>query len=247
MRGSKFLQEFLTLKGDKEFKIQKKLREKEKEPSNISAQKTATGNVDASGSANIWKFSYKMPEFISNYTAINKNIKAASLVFAEQVKEVSETVSQLSKYYEVLSTMYQDLDIKNMYQIHRFMSDILSVWGDTYKEQGQIMEDKFSNFFLYHSHEDIPLRDLVKKRFIIKENFVKSEIKLKEKKEKLIKTKEYDKWELDSEGLNKISQLKADVKLAKKYILPVDTKVVEDRRYLLNYFSNQVKNQVVDM
>ena len=163
------------------FKVQKKLREKEKEPLSIYEHKTATGSADVSGSADVWKFSYKMPEFITNYTAINKNIKEASLVFAEQVKEVSETVSQLSKYYEVLSKMYQDLDIKNMYQIHRFMSDIMSVWGETYMEQGNIMEEKFSKFFLYHCHEDVPVRDLIKKRFYIKENFVRSEIKLTEK------------------------------------------------------------------
>lgn len=242
-----FLQEFLTMKDDKDFKIQRKLREKEKEPLNIYEQKTSAGSVDASGSNNSWKFLYKMPEFITNYTAINKNIKEVSLVFADQVKEVSETVSQLSKYYEVLSTMYQDLDIKNMYQVHRYMSDILSVWGETYLEQGKIMEEKFSQFFLYHSQEDVPLRYLIKKRFIIKDNFVKSELKLTERKEKLVKNEDYDKWKLDSVGLDKISQLKANVELAKKYILPVVTKEVEDMKYLLNYFSNQVKHQVVDM
>jgi len=62
-----------------------------------------------------------------------------------------------------------------------------------------------------------------------------------------VKSQEYDKWQLDNEGLSKISQLKANVDLAKKYILPAETKIIEDKRYLLNYFSNQVKDQIVEM
>lgn len=61
-----------------------------------------------------------------NYTGINKNIQEVSKVFAQQVDDISQTVFQLSKYYEVLGAVYQELDIKNMFQIHKFMSDVLT-------------------------------------------------------------------------------------------------------------------------
>lgn len=242
-----FLHEFFTIKDEKEFKVQKNLRQKEKEPVSISQQATATGEIDASGHKDVWKFSYKMPEFINNYTAINKNIKDASLAFAEKVKEVSEIVHDLSKYYEVLGTIYNDLEIKNMYQIHKFMSDVMTVWGDTYAEQGQLMEDKFSKFFIYHTHEDIPLRELIKKRFTLKENYVRADMRLNEKKDKLIRTQDYEKWLLDSEGMAKIAQLKNDEKLAKQYMLPQESRIVDEKKDLLNFYSNQVKQQTSDM
>ncbi len=157
-----FLHEFFTIKDDKEFKIQKNLRNKEKEPVSIDQQTTADGEIDATGFRDVWKFSYKMPEFINNYTAINKNIKEASLAFAEKAREIADITYDLSKYYEVLGTIYKDLDIKNNYQIHKFMSDVMTVWGDTYTEQSILMEDKFSKFFIYHSHEDGPMRELIK-------------------------------------------------------------------------------------
>lgn len=118
------------MKDEKQFKAQRKLRDKEKEPTTVYSQHSAKGEIDCSGSANVWKFSYKMPEFITNYTAINKNIREASLAFADQIDEVSHTVFQLSKYYEVLGTMYKDLDIKNMFQIHKLMSDVITIYGN---------------------------------------------------------------------------------------------------------------------
>ena len=109
------------------------------------------------------------------------------------------------------------------------------------------MKDRFANFYSYHTYEDVPLRDLIKKRFNIKESFVKSEIRLSDKKERLIKSQEFDKWELNSEGMSQISKLKAKPELAKKFILPKETNIVENKRLLLNYYSNQVKAQVTDM
>lgn len=102
-----------------------------------------------------------------------------------------------------------------MYQIHKFMSDILTCWGDTYKEQGQVMKDKFGKFFTYHTYEGEPLRELIKKRFNIKENYVKAELKLSDKKERLLKSQDLKKWELNKEGLNKIASLKENPDLAK--------------------------------
>ena len=182
-----------------------------------------------------------------NYTGINKNIMECSKVFAEQVEELSKTVFELAKYYEVMGTMYKGLDIKNMYQVHKFMSDVFTCWGNTYVEQGQLMKEKFSKFFMYHTHEGEPLRELIKKRFSIKEQYVKAEIKLGERKDRLFKSQDVKKWELSKEGLNKIAELKQSEDKAKEYMLPTETKHVEDKRHLLNYYSNQVKQQVVDM
>jgi hypothetical protein len=237
----------LTIKDDKEFKAQRKLREKEKEPVNVSDHFTSSGTANVSSSSDVWRFSYQMPEFIMNYTGINKNIMECSKVFAEQVEELSKTVFELAKYYEVMGTMYNGLDIKNMYQVHKFMSDVFTCWGNTYVEQGQLMKEKFSKFFMYHTHEGEPLRELIKKRFTIKEQYVKAEIKLGERKDRLFKSQDVKKWELSKEGLNKIAELKQSEEKAKEYMLPTETKHVEDKRHLLNYYSNQVKQQVIDM
>jgi sorting nexin-7/30/sorting nexin-8 len=215
LRGSDYLHEFLSIKDNKDFKTRRKLRDKEKEPNSVNEYFTSKGVANVSSSTNIWKFSYQMPEFIMNYTGINKNIIEVTKSFVTQVDELSNTVHQLGKYYEVLGEMYHGLDIKNMYQIHKFMSDILTCWGDTYKEQGQVMKDKFGKFFTYHTYEGEPLRELIKKRFNIKENYVKAELKLSDKKERLLKSQDLKKWELNKEGLNKIAALKENPDLAK--------------------------------
>lgn len=109
------------------------------------------------------------------------------------------------------------------------------------------MRENFAKFFNYHTHEGDPLRELIKKRFSIKENYVKAEIKLSDKKEKLFKAQDFKKWELNKDDLDKLSILKQNVEIAKQYMLPKETSQVEEKRHLLNYYSNQVKGQVIDM
>mmetsp|Transcript_24064 Transcript_24064/g.23970 ORF Transcript_24064/g.23970 Transcript_24064/m.23970 type:complete len:252 (+) Transcript_24064:657-1412(+) len=242
-----FLQEFLTIRDDKEFKAQKKLREKEKEPTLLSQQFTATGEVDATPQKDVWKFSSKMPEFINNYTAINRNIQEASLAFSEKTAELADIVYDLSKYYEGLGIMYNNMEIKNMYQIHKFMSDVMTCWGDTYTEQSILMRTQFSKFFTYHCHEAGPMRDLLKKRLNYKEDYARAEIRLNEKKERLFKSQDFEKWQLDSEGIAKLAQLKTNEEMAKKHMLSKETKAVDEKRNLLHYFSNQVKEQTTDI
>lgn len=214
---------------------------------NVSDFYTSGGIADVTSNSEIWRFSYKMPEFIMNYTGIHKNIQEVSKVFVDQSEEIAKTVFQLGKYYEVLGAMYKDMNVKNMYQIHKFMSDIFTCWGNTFLEQGQVMKSKFGKFYTYHTYEGEPLREMIKKRFSVKENYVKAEVKLNDKKNRLLKSQDYKKWELDREGLNKLSQLQKNEEMAKKFMLPNDTKVVEEKRHLLNYMSNQVNYQVRDM
>lgn len=112
LRGSDYLHEFLSIKDNKDFKTRRKLREKEKEPATVHDYFTSKGVANVSSTTNIWKFSYQMPEFIMNYTGINKNIIEVTKSFVTQVDELSKTVHQLGKYYEVLGEMYHGLDIK---------------------------------------------------------------------------------------------------------------------------------------
>lgn len=67
----------------------------------------------------------------------------------------------------------------------------MTTWGNYYIENSQIMKNKFSKFLTYYINEGEPLKELIKKRFNVKENYVKSEIKLLDRKSKLFKSKEY--------------------------------------------------------
>ena len=96
----------------------------------------------------------------------------------------------------------------------------------------------------YYPMEGEAMRDLVKKRFDVKEECVRSENKLQYKKNSLLKSKDYRKWELSKESMNMISRLQADEELARKHMLPKESKQVMDKQYLLNYFSNQVNDQI---
>ena len=191
LRGSDYLNDFLSIQDHKEFKAKWKLREREKDPAEIYDFYSSSGIADVRSNSDIWKFSFQMPEFISNYTELQKNIQIASKIFAGQAEEMARTVYHLGKYYELLGDIYNQIDWNNMYQVNKLMADIMTTWGNYYIENSQIMKNKFSKFLTYYINEGEPLKELIKKRFNVKENYVKSEIKLLDRKSKLFKSKEY--------------------------------------------------------
>lgn len=84
----------------------------------------------------------------------------------------------------------------------------------------------------------------MRKAFTINDSYTKAETKLNDKKAKLFKNKDFKKWELNNEGLNVLSLIKDHFVIATHYMLPNESKLVTDKRKLLNYFSNQVRKQV---
>ena len=191
LRGSDYLNDFLSIQDHKEFKGKWKLRDREKEPIEIYDYYSSSGIADVRSNSEIWKFSFQMPEFISNYTELQKNIQIASKIFSGQSEEMARTVYHLGKYYELLGDMYSQIDWNNMYQVNKLLADIMTTWGNFFIENSQIMKNKFSKFLTYYINEGEPLKEFVKRRFNIKESYVKSEIKLLEKKSRLFKSKEY--------------------------------------------------------
>lgn len=191
LRGSDYLNDFLSIQDHKEFKAKCKLREREKEPAEIYDFYSSSGIADVRSNSDIWKFSFQMPEFINNYTELQKNIQIASKIFSGQAEEMARTVYHLGKYYELLGDIYNQVDWNKMYQVNKLMADIMTTWGNYYIENSQIMKNKFSKFLTYYINEGEPIRDLIKKRFNVKETYVKAEIKLLDKKSKLFKNKEF--------------------------------------------------------
>lgn len=131
-----------------------------------------------------------------------------------------------------------------MHELNNLMVLTLNSWGNSFVEQAEMMHTKFSKFHTYNIHEGEPLKDLLKKRSHVKDNYVKADIRLSETKSKLLKLRDYKKWKLSKEDSSKIHLFENDDNLARAAMLPGETSQVEDKRSLLNYFSNQVAHQV---
>lgn len=80
--------------------------------------------------------------------------------------------------------------MKKMYQINRYLSDVFTNWGSGYIEHGLTIKSKLDKFHSYFTHESESMRELLRKRFVLKENCVKTENKLESKKNNLLKVKD---------------------------------------------------------
>lgn len=153
LRGCDYLLDFLKIEDYKEFKMKKKLREKEKDPVNIQDFYSDSGKADVSFSDESLKASVLMPSFIEKYTEIQRNIKAASNLFIVQAEEIANTVFTLGKYYEMLGSIFNQIDISRMHLLSKVVSDTLTAWGNEYIQQKQIMHEKFTRHSTYFMNE----------------------------------------------------------------------------------------------
>lgn len=247
MRGNNYLHDFLSVKDQKDFEKLRKKYEKEPEPSEIFDHYMHDGKAEVSSSTDIWEFSYHMPDFIESYTELYKNIRLVSKVFVEQSQEISKTLHQMGKYFDILGDLYNKIHMDNQHELHKNMGNVITAWGNTYIEQGMLMKEKFSRFYKYNFFEGDPMKEFIKKRFQIKESYAKADTKLSERKTRLLKSKDYKKWELTRESMNNIALINSNEELARKKMLPKETAVVTNKRHLLNHMSNQVYHQIRGM
>lgn len=141
LRGSQYLYDFLTIKDHKEFKEKRKEYEKQKEQTKVYQYMNSSGKANVAASDN-WKFSYQMPDFISTYINLHDNIKQASEAFIEQSEELSKTIFHLSDWYDRLGEVYNQVEMKQMYRVNKFMADAFTSWGNTYIDHSTTVKNK---------------------------------------------------------------------------------------------------------
>ena len=91
------------------------------------------------------------------------------------------------------------------------------------------MQD-FSRFFQYYKYELKSTEELITTCKAMKQNLIKSERKLRDKKDALFLQKQIVKWEVDSKCKVPVDTLFNNKPVAFKYMLPNETKETEKHR-----------------
>ena len=167
-----------------------------------------------------------IPTFTTGYQALNKGILNLSYTFIEQSKAIISTLTDMASQYTQLSDLYNEVDEEELSDEHLRMSQLMKTWSGVYGQQKDIVQDKMTDFYEYHSRQSESLAEMTQDREQAKVKFIKQDQALTNKKMKLIKNGDQTKYLLKDEDLAVYSDKKQDTNWVFDVMLPDETQAL---------------------
>ena len=243
LRGSYFLQEFLSIEDQTAFEKLVEQRRLERLPEKLADYTTVYGKANTKSRTQTWQFCYNISNFAKKYEELNKNISDTSKKLVQQFNGVTKTMQELSSYFDQTGELYMDHD-ENMHEMNKSISVLLSSWSDSFDSQGKILKNWFPRFFKYNKNEYRSMTEMLDHRNFSKDKFVKMQTELENLKTKLYNDRDFTQWELSNEDKKRIDELDQDEYLAKSRMLPEPTKKLNEQKLLLNYLNNTMESEI---
>jgi hypothetical protein len=83
---------------------------------------------------------------------------------------------------------------QDQHEMYAWLSKMITGTGNFIAQQGELFKNFLGSNMKYHLLEHESFREILKQRDELKNGFIKSEMKLLEKKERLFKNREFSKW-----------------------------------------------------
>lgn len=169
----------------------------------------------------------KIPEYNKLFDELDKLLIEVALSFKNLSSRVRDLSNSFSRIYAHATQAEQNDRYKNTYVKFR---NVLSHWADSFEKQRSFFGIDCKEFFIYINSEINELNNLFTQYNKFKDDYEKLGIQLLEKKEKLFAGKQYDKWELSKEGLEKLNEFKNNFNEASKYMCKDFSTLVERQK-----------------
>ena len=154
-------------------------------------------------------------EYNKLFDELNKLLLEVEISFKNLSSRVRDLSNIFSKIYTHATQAEQHDKYKNACVKFR---NVLSHWADSFEKQSSFFGIDCKEFFIYINSEINELNNIYTQYNKFKGDYEKLGIQLYEKKEKLFAGKQYDKWELSKEGLEKLNEFKNNFSEASQYM-----------------------------
>lgn len=112
---------------------------------------TTSGEAEVHGTEETLDYCKFLPNFTNQYSVLNKNLLDLSYTFIQQSKHLIGTLSDMASKYTQLSELYSTVKEEDLSDEHLRMSELMTTWSGIYTNQKDIVQDKMTDFYEYHS------------------------------------------------------------------------------------------------
>lgn len=182
------LKNFLEIEDLKEFQKANKLFEKTKYGKSIVELVTEKGQVSVKMNQNAIVFCTKMLDFTDSYQVLYQEIIDTTKEIKEKSAELAKTMHTLGEHLEKLANVNYMIRVDRMHELYAWLSKMSTGTGNHIANLGDLFHVYLGSHQKYHMAEHESFRELHSLREQVKQNFIKKERHLIDRKEKLFKS-----------------------------------------------------------
>ena len=238
--NSQILYDFLSMK-DKEFKSTKNIYDKLPCPTKVNYIKTNTGEIAITITEEKENISKKIKQYSENNIDLMKKLTKNYKILKTQMQIVVNKIKDIANIWDSLyKSSNKNLEgdiISGVYDIMAKFSEDLS---NTQKKQITFIDEDIREYIRFIRKEYENINNYCDETEAKKNNYNKSYLKLKAKKETLFQEKKVEKWGLDRDELDNQLLLFKDKELSLSKMLPEETKQVDDAKKLYGSYLNSL-------
>ena len=247
LRGCKFLVEFLQQQDQYKFGYDLSVKEQARGPRKVKQIKTLTGEVLCEASDLARQFCEGFASFNSDYQRINHNISRLSKSIENHSKMVAHDYFALSTELENLQKLVMEkTDIVQFANLYQRMSDLVRMTGELAVHQGFMVNDTLNQQFKYQREQG---RTSFLEGYLLvagsDQKYQRASKLLEAEKYKLFKKQDYEQWQVkDPAMIKELYKVRNNYEEAKVFMLPEKSAQVQESLDELNYFKQQLFNEV---
>ena len=239
LRNSQILYDFISIRDEKDFSLKKQAYNKISYPTKADQIKTLNGEVNISINKEKESLAEKIKKTAENNEDIMKKISKEYKNLNQQIQAVITKIKDINilwdDLYKKSANSYEGEIILGVYDsLAKFMED----WAKMQESQINLINVKLREYFRYIKNEYRSVKDYCKLYEDKKNDYKKSNQKLKDTKEKLFAEKKVSNWGMDREDLDNKILLFKEKELSMEKMLPEETKKVKDKKKLYGCFLN---------
>ena len=239
LRNSQILYDFISIRDEKDFSLKKQAYSKISYPTKAEHIKTLDGEVNIS----INKEKELLAERIKKTSENNENImKKISKEYKYLNQQIQSVISKIKDINILWDDLYKksanSLEGEIILGVYDSLAKFMEDWAKMQESQINLINVKLREYFRYIKNEYHSIKDYCKAYEDKKNDYKKSNQKLKDTKEKLFSEKKVSNWGMDREDLDNKVLLFKEKELSMEKMLPEETKKVKDKKKLYGCFLN---------
>lgn len=194
LKSSICLNNFLKIEDLKEFTKANKVFEKTKYGKSIVELVTEKGNVGVNMNQNAMVFCTRMTDFTDSYQILYQEIIETTREIKEKSADLAKTMHTLGEHLEKLGNVNYMIRVDRLHELYAWLSKMSTGTGNHIANLGDLFKVYLGSHLKYHMSEHESFRELQNLREQVKQNFIKKERHLIERKEKLYKSQDISRW-----------------------------------------------------
>lgn len=209
----------------------------------MNAVRSMQGKVPTQMISNSAVFCSKMNDFIESYQILYGEVVTCANDINEKSKALASTMFAMHKFIEQLSELNRMTRCQDQHEMYAWLSKMITGTGNFIAQQGELFKSFLGSHMKYHLLEHESFREVLKYRDEYKKDFDKQQRNLLDRKEKLFRSKELNRWGYQGEGgvreiESKLDKLQRNKEAAFTYMLQNESRDLEVNRENLSFLSN---------